>query len=225
MFLAHLTAPSYMSGFGFRLSKESKAPGLGSRPVFAGKESKRFPEKWAYFGFIGDDGKALAQAEPFRKEACWKCHNENAAVDNVFVQFYPILREAQAKKDNPWTRRRWMARPVRTSPPKNRKAELTLGLIGRRALRLLACASLSKQETEPHEHRDSRPHDQQADRHRPEEVKGCMASVIHKYVYTSLAGLRWFKARSLMIRRHIGDATVHTIPAPFFKFSTLYEVA
>ena len=65
------------------------------------KDSNRFAEKWAYFGFIGDDGKPLAQAEPFRKEACWTCHNQNAAVDNVFVQFYPILREAQEKKNTP----------------------------------------------------------------------------------------------------------------------------
>ncbi len=60
------------------------------------KDTKRFPEKWAYFSFIGDDGKPLPRAEPFPKEACWKCHNQNAAVDNVFVQFYPVLREARA---------------------------------------------------------------------------------------------------------------------------------
>ncbi len=61
------------------------------------KDEKRFPEKWAYFNFIGAGGKQLAQCEPFPKQACWSCHNQHGAVDNVFVQFYPVLREARAK--------------------------------------------------------------------------------------------------------------------------------
>ena len=61
------------------------------------KDAKRFPEKWAYFDFIGPDGKPLAQAGAFPKDRCWKCHNEHGAVDNVFVQFYPVLREARPK--------------------------------------------------------------------------------------------------------------------------------
>ncbi|MBK5290177.1 MAG: cytochrome P460 family protein [Acidobacteriia bacterium] len=62
------------------------------------KDEARFPEKWAYFNFIGAGGKILSEAKPFPKDACWKCHNEHAAVDNVFLQFYPVLREARAKK-------------------------------------------------------------------------------------------------------------------------------
>ncbi len=58
------------------------------------KDEKRFPEKWAYFSFIGRDGEALTQAKPFPKKACWKCHQQHGAVDNVFVQFYPVLRAA-----------------------------------------------------------------------------------------------------------------------------------
>ena len=58
------------------------------------KDEKRFPEKWAYFSFIGPDGKPLAQARPFPKTMCWSCHHEHGAMDNVFVQFYPLLREA-----------------------------------------------------------------------------------------------------------------------------------
>ena len=54
------------------------------------KDEKRFTEKWAYFNFIG-------KAKAFAKEACWKCHNEHGAADNVFVQFYPVLREARQK--------------------------------------------------------------------------------------------------------------------------------
>ena len=58
------------------------------------KDEKRFPEKWAYFDFIGASGQALARAKPFPKEACWQCHNQHGAADNVFVQFYPVLRVA-----------------------------------------------------------------------------------------------------------------------------------
>jgi hypothetical protein len=61
------------------------------------KDEKRFAEKWAYFNFIGKDGAALPEAKAFAKEACWKCHNEHGAADNVFVQFYPALREARPK--------------------------------------------------------------------------------------------------------------------------------
>ncbi len=60
------------------------------------KDSKHFPEKWAYFNFIGNKGEALAQAKPFPKNACWSCHTQHAEVDNVFVQFYPVLREARS---------------------------------------------------------------------------------------------------------------------------------
>ena len=59
------------------------------------KDSNHFPEKWAYFSFFGPKGEALAQAKPFPKDACWSCHNPHGEVDNVFVQFYPVLREAQ----------------------------------------------------------------------------------------------------------------------------------
>ena len=62
------------------------------------KDEDKFPEKWAYFNFIGSDGKALPSAKAFPKEACWKCHNEHGAADNVFVQFYPVLREVAPKK-------------------------------------------------------------------------------------------------------------------------------
>ncbi len=60
------------------------------------KDEKRFSDKWAYFDFIGSGGSRLSQAKPFAKQACWNCHNEHGAVDNVFVQFYPVLKEARA---------------------------------------------------------------------------------------------------------------------------------
>jgi hypothetical protein len=54
------------------------------------KDSTRFPEGWAYYSF-GDDSKA--SATPFPRTACFECHRQHAARDNVFVQFYPVLRD------------------------------------------------------------------------------------------------------------------------------------
>lgn len=62
------------------------------------KDEKRFPEKWAYFDFIGKGTSPLTQAKAFPRDACWKCHNEHAASDNVFVQFYPVLRQAREQR-------------------------------------------------------------------------------------------------------------------------------
>jgi hypothetical protein len=59
------------------------------------KDQSRVAEKWAYYNFIGDGGKALPQSKAFAKDACWSCHSEHAQVDNVFVQFYPVLREGR----------------------------------------------------------------------------------------------------------------------------------
>jgi hypothetical protein len=59
------------------------------------KDTTRFPEKWAYFNFISGDPGGLKAAKPFAKDACWSCHNEHGQVDNVFVQFYPVLRDAR----------------------------------------------------------------------------------------------------------------------------------
>ena len=56
------------------------------------KDSSAFADKWAYFNFISQKGQ-LAEAKAFPKEACWSCHNEHGASDNVFVQFYPALRD------------------------------------------------------------------------------------------------------------------------------------
>jgi len=59
------------------------------------KDESRWAEKWAYINFIGRNRVPLAQSAPFKKEQCWNCHNEHGAADNVFVQFYPVLREAR----------------------------------------------------------------------------------------------------------------------------------
>jgi Cytochrome P460 len=57
------------------------------------KDETRFPDKWAYFNF-GPDTKT-AGANP--KAACWQCHNDNAAVEHTFVQFYPTLKPVAKK--------------------------------------------------------------------------------------------------------------------------------
>jgi len=53
------------------------------------KDSARFPEKWAYFGFSAE-GKT-AEAMP-KGNPCWACHDAHAAVEHTFVQFYPTLK-------------------------------------------------------------------------------------------------------------------------------------
>jgi len=57
------------------------------------KDESRFPEKWAYFNF-GADTKTAA-VNP--KASCWQCHNDNAAVEHTFVQFYPTLQDVAKK--------------------------------------------------------------------------------------------------------------------------------
>lgn len=60
------------------------------------KDEKRFPEKWAYFGF-GKADKATAARLP-STSSCNSCHSTNAAVENTFVQFYPTLLEVATRK-------------------------------------------------------------------------------------------------------------------------------
>lgn len=57
------------------------------------KDTAKFPEKWAYYAFFDGNRKVLDTAKEFAKTRCWACHSANGAVDNVFVQFYPVLRE------------------------------------------------------------------------------------------------------------------------------------
>ncbi len=56
------------------------------------KDTARFAGGWAYFDF-GRGGPGAA-ARPFPRESCQRCHAQHAARDNVFVQFYPVLRAA-----------------------------------------------------------------------------------------------------------------------------------
>ena len=58
------------------------------------KDSSRFPDKWAYFAF--DAGGQTAEAMP-KGNGCWSCHEEHAAVEHTFVQFYPTLKPVAKK--------------------------------------------------------------------------------------------------------------------------------
>src|SRR5579872_1528966 len=57
------------------------------------KDQTRFPEMWAYFVFSVDA--KTADAKP--KQRCWQCHNDHAAVEHTFVQFYPTLKPIAQK--------------------------------------------------------------------------------------------------------------------------------
>ena len=58
------------------------------------KDSTRNPDKWAYYGFDAE-GKT-AEAMP-KGNGCWSCHDEHAAVEHSFVQFYPTLKPIAKK--------------------------------------------------------------------------------------------------------------------------------
>lgn len=59
------------------------------------KDKTAVNEGWAYYKFFDEPGKPLPTAKAFGKAACWNCHQEHGAADNVFVQFYPRLRDKQ----------------------------------------------------------------------------------------------------------------------------------
>ena len=58
------------------------------------KDEARFPGKWAFFGF--DEGKPSKQIP--KEAVCYSCHEQHAAVDTTFVQFYPTLLGIAKKK-------------------------------------------------------------------------------------------------------------------------------
>jgi hypothetical protein len=63
------------------------------------KDTARFPAAqypggWAFFEFGKSD---TANPTPLTA-SCYSCHQQNGAVDTTFVQFYPTLQDAAAKK-------------------------------------------------------------------------------------------------------------------------------
>ena len=57
------------------------------------KDSVRNQDKWAYYDF--ESNAKTAGAAP--KDGCWSCHDQHAAVEHTFVQFYPTLKSAAKK--------------------------------------------------------------------------------------------------------------------------------
>jgi hypothetical protein len=62
------------------------------------KDSKKYPDKWAFFSFGDTPEKpgTVARMIP-NGSACQTCHGKNGAVENTFVQFYPTLIETARK--------------------------------------------------------------------------------------------------------------------------------
>lgn len=58
-------------------------------------KDSRFPGGWAFFGFDGDEQKA---AKIDSTMPCYSCHQQHAAVDTTFVQFYPTLIKLAEQK-------------------------------------------------------------------------------------------------------------------------------
>ena len=59
------------------------------------KDSAKFPGSgWAFFGF----GKSNTAKMLARSEDCYTCHAQHTAVDNTFVQFYPVLFDIAKQK-------------------------------------------------------------------------------------------------------------------------------
>jgi hypothetical protein len=73
-------------------------PGAQRRVEVAVKNSKRpngAMTNWAYYDF---DKPTKVSASAFRDATCYDCHLKHADVDNVWVQFYPMLRAQPVEK-------------------------------------------------------------------------------------------------------------------------------
>ena len=58
------------------------------------KDVARFEKGWAFFGL---SMKENSGAQIPVNASCYACHATNAAVENTFVQFYPVLRDVAKK--------------------------------------------------------------------------------------------------------------------------------
>ena len=58
------------------------------------KDTARFKGGWAFFAF--DPGQTASQEIPHEK-TCYSCHQQHAALDTTFVQFYPTLLPVATK--------------------------------------------------------------------------------------------------------------------------------
>lgn len=76
-------------------AKHGKFQGQFVGVEVAVKDSSAVAEKWAYYKLFDGKSTKTASGKAFPKNACWNCHSEHAAKDNVFVQFYPRLRDTE----------------------------------------------------------------------------------------------------------------------------------
>jgi hypothetical protein len=60
------------------------------------KDERRFAGGWAFFAF-GKDAKNASMIP--RSANCYSCHEQSAAVDTTFVQFYPTLFKIAQQKN------------------------------------------------------------------------------------------------------------------------------
>jgi hypothetical protein len=58
------------------------------------KDTARFKGGWGFFGFNGEKPATLIP----QAAACYACHQDHAAVDTTFVQFYPTLLPVSTAK-------------------------------------------------------------------------------------------------------------------------------
>lgn len=68
------------------------------------KDTKRFPDGWAYFMFhdVPENAKpdTVQTERAFDRKDCFDCHAEHGADDNVFTQYYSVLTEARQRHLN-----------------------------------------------------------------------------------------------------------------------------
>lgn len=81
----------YSAGRGVAPARHGWFEGELAAVEMAVKDTARFAGGWAYFGF--EPGGRGATSLPFPRERCARCHAAHAAKDNVFLQFYPVLRD------------------------------------------------------------------------------------------------------------------------------------
>jgi hypothetical protein len=90
-----LVLEARMAGSNASINKKGhfQTTGIMGREVHL-KDETRFPGKWAFF--TSEDG-VTAKLLPKEME-CYSCHEQHAAVDTTFVQFYPTLLEVAKNK-------------------------------------------------------------------------------------------------------------------------------
>jgi hypothetical protein len=55
--------------------------------------------EWTFYGFGDVKNTPAAFGKPIARDAsCYSCHGQNTAVENTFVQFYPVLYDIAQKK-------------------------------------------------------------------------------------------------------------------------------